>query len=85
MAEVQRLVRCKVVSASMNKSRVGKVERLVKHPIVGKYIRKTTKIMFHDEENACQVGDEVSIKACRPLSGKKSHKLHEIVKRGGEA
>ena len=47
----QKAIKCRVVSDKMNKSRVGLHERLVKHPVYGKYIRKSTKYMFHDEEN----------------------------------
>ena len=64
------LLRCTVVSDAMCKSRVGKVERLIKHPLVGKYVRRTTKIMFHDEENKSKKGDEVMIAPCRPRSAR---------------
>ena len=57
----QRNIKCVVISDKMNKTRVAKVERKVKHPIVGKYIKRTTKYFFHDEENTSKVGDQVLI------------------------
>lgn len=68
-----------VVSDVMNKSRTLKIERLVKHPEYKKYVRRTTKIIFHDEENKSHVGDRVLIQACRPYSKRKSFKLLRIV------
>ena len=58
----------KVVSNKMDKSVSVAIERLIKHPIYGKYIRRTTKIVAHDEENKCQEGDTVSISPCKPIS-----------------
>ena len=58
----------KVISNKMDKSVSVAIERLIKHPIYGKYIRRTTKIVAHDEENKCQEGDTVSISPCKPLS-----------------
>ena len=62
----------KVVSNKMDKSVSVAIERLIKHPIYGKYIRRTTKIVAHDEENKCQEGDTVSISPCKPMSKNKS-------------
>lgn len=73
--------RCTVTSASMNKSRVGVVERLVKHERYGKYMRRRSKVMFHDEQNATAVGDEVLVRQTRPLSARKKFTLVEIVRR----
>ena len=81
-AKVQRTITGKVVSGAMNKSITVSVERLVKHPMYGKYIRRTSKLMAHDENNECNAGDVVTISQCRPLSKNKSWKLETIVERG---
>ena len=70
-----------VVSDKMDKTMTVLVERRVKHPLYKKYIRRSTKLHAHDEENACRVGDLVSIEQCRPLSKTKSWRLHEIIER----
>ena len=77
----QRLLTGKVVSNKMDKTIAVSVERLVKHPTYGKYIRRTTKLLAHDESNECQEGDTVSIKPCRPMSRRKSWMLVGIVER----
>lgn len=69
----------KVVSNKMEKSISVEVERLVPHPVYGKYIKRTTKLMAHDENNSCQEGDMVEIRSSRPLSKKKAWMLHKIV------
>jgi small subunit ribosomal protein S17 len=74
-----RVVVGTVVSDKMNKSIVVATERKVKHPIYGKYIKRTTKIHAHDETNQCNEGDLVSIKECRPLSKTKSWTLVEVL------
>ena len=71
----------KVVSNKMNKTVAVSVERKVKHPMYGKYVRKTAKYLAHDEDNACNEGDIVTIAECRPLSKNKSWRLVEIVER----
>ncbi len=76
-----RTVTGKVVSDKMDKSITVAVERLVKHPVYGKYIRRTSKLMAHDESNDCRMGDLVSIAECRPLSKNKSWRLVKIVER----
>ena len=70
-----------VVSDKMDKTMTVLVERRVKHPLYKKYIRRSTKLHAHDEENACKVGDLVSIEQCRPVSKTKSWRLHEIIER----
>jgi small subunit ribosomal protein S17 len=70
----------RVVSNKMNKSVTVVVERLVRHPVYGKFIRRTTKLMAHDESNACREGDTVSIAECRPISKRKAWRVVEIVK-----
>jgi len=70
-----------VVSDKMDKTMTVLVERRVKHPLYKKYIRRSTKLHAHDEENTCRVGDLVSIEPCRPVSKSKSWRLHEILER----
>jgi small subunit ribosomal protein S17 len=77
----QRLLMGKVVSNKMDKTIAVSVERLVKHPTYGKYIRRTTKLLAHDEANECKEGDTVSIKPCRPMSRRKSWVLVSVVQR----
>ncbi len=71
----------RVVSHKMQKSVTVAVERLVKHPAYGKFIRRTTKVMAHDEEGTCRAGDTVAIVECRPISKRKSWRVVEIVER----
>jgi small subunit ribosomal protein S17 len=80
--EVRRTVTGKVVSNKMDKTITVLIERKVKHPVYGKYIRRSTKLHVHDAENACQEGDTVTIEECRPLSKSKSWRLVEVVGRG---
>ncbi len=70
-----------VISDKMNKTIVVQIERKVKHPMYGKYVKRTTKMYVHDEENASRVGDLVRIEHTRPLSKTKRWKLIEILKR----
>lgn len=74
-----------VTSDKMQKSRVITIERLVKHRRYGKYIKRRTKIMFHDEKNESRVGDSVQIIASRPYSASKRFNLFKIVQKAGEA
>lgn len=70
-----------VVSNKMDKSIVVAVERKVKHPIYGKFVKKTTKFKAHDELNTCGIGDTVLIMETRPLSKTKNWRLVEILER----
>lgn len=70
-----------VVSNKMDKSIVVSVERKVKHPIYGKFVKKTTKFMAHDEKNECGIGDTVLIMETRPLSKNKNWRLVQILER----
>jgi small subunit ribosomal protein S17 len=70
-----------VVSNSMDKSIVVAIKGKIKHPIYGKFVNRTKKLMAHDEENACKVGDTVKISETRPLSKNKSWRLVEIIER----
>ncbi len=70
-----------VVSNKMDKTIVIKVERKVKHPLYGKFVKKSTKFMAHDEKNECNIGDTVRIMETRPLSKNKCWRLVEIVEK----
>ncbi len=70
-----------VVSNKMDKSISVAVERKLKHPIYGKFVKKTKKFMAHDENNDCNVGDKVRIMETRPLSKNKRWRLIEIIER----
>ncbi len=70
-----------VVSDKMDKSIVVIVERKVKHPMYGKFVKKTTKFIAHDEKNECNSGDTVRIMETRPLSKNKCWRLVEIIER----
>jgi len=78
---VTRTVTGRVVSDKMDKSITVLVERRVRHPIYGKYMRRSTKLHAHDENNECRQGDLVSISECRPLSKTKTWRLVEILER----
>ncbi len=78
-----RTVIGRVVSNKMDKGVSVAVERLVRHPVYRKYIRRTTKILAHDEDNACKEGDTVAIVECRPISKRKSWRVVEIVESAG--
>jgi small subunit ribosomal protein S17 len=71
----------RVVSNKMQKTIAVEIERLVRHPTYGKYIRRTTKLLAHDENGASREGDLVIITPCRPLSRRKSWRLLEVVKK----
>ena len=79
--KLQRTLTGKVVSSKMRKTIAVAVERSVPHAVYGKYVRRTTKIMAHDENNDCREGDTVVIAECRPISRHKSWRLLEIVAR----
>jgi small subunit ribosomal protein S17 len=70
-----------VVSNKMAKTIVVAEKRKVKHPIYGKFINRTTKLMAHDEKNECKVGDLVRIMETRPLSKNKAWRMVEIIER----
>ena len=76
-----RTVEGKVVSNKAEKSISVLVERREKHPLYGKYIRKSTKFLAHDEDNECGEGDTVLIEECRPLSKNKSWRLVKVVEK----
>lgn len=74
-----RTISGRVISDKMDKTITVLVERLVKHPVYGKYIKRSTKMFAHDEKNECQEGDLVAITSCRPISKNKTWMLAEIV------
>ena len=74
----------RVVSNKADKSITVAVERREKHPVYGKYIRRTTKYMVHDETNECREGDLVEISECRPISKRKAWTLVQILETSGE-
>jgi small subunit ribosomal protein S17 len=74
----------RVVSDKMDKSATVVVERLVRHPIYGKYVRRSSRFHVHDEGNECRIGDLVTIKECRPISKTKSWTLVKVVERASE-
>ena len=73
----------RVVSDKMDKSITVLIERLVRHPLYGKQLRRSTKIKAHDEDNVCQQGDLVRIKETRPISKTKSWTLVEVIETAG--
>ncbi|GLQ30474.1 30S ribosomal protein S17 [Litoribrevibacter albus] len=79
-----RTVSGKVVSDKMDKTITVLVERRVKHPIYGKYVKRSTKVHAHDESNQCRLGDVVTISETRPLSKTKSWSLVEVVEKAAD-
>ena len=80
MSDQIRTLQGRVLSNKMDKSITVAIERKVKHPLYGKYLKRTTKIHAHDETNQCNEGDFVTIRECRPLSKTKSWTLESIIK-----
>jgi small subunit ribosomal protein S17 len=80
-AKGQRTLTGRVVSTKMEKTIAVEIERLVRHASYGKFIRRTTKLLAHDENKESREGDVVTIAPCRPISRRKSWRLLEIVKR----
>jgi small subunit ribosomal protein S17 len=78
---IQKTMMGTVVSDRMDKTRVVLVQRLVRHPLYQKYIRKRTRYKVHDEKNACHLGDRILIVETRPLSREKRWRVKEIVER----
>lgn len=79
MSDTIRTLQGRVISDKMDKSAVVAIERKVKHPIYGKFIKRTTKLHIHDENNECGLGDTVEIRECRPVSKTKSWTLVRVV------
>ena len=83
-AKALRTVEGRVVSNKMNKTVTILVERQVKHELYGKYLRRSTKLHAHDEENVCKEGDVVRISECRPLSKTKNWRVVEVITRAAQ-
>jgi len=80
----QRTLVGKVVSSRMTRTASIAVERRVRHPVYGKFIRRTTRLMAHDENDECREGDTVLIAECRPISRHKSWRVLSVVERAPE-
>jgi small subunit ribosomal protein S17 len=83
--KTQRTLTGRVVSSKMQKTIAVEIERVVKHPMYGKYMRRTTKLLAHDEKSEAKEGDKVSIAQSRPLSKRKAWTLVSIIERGTAA
>ena len=82
--KVQRMVIGRVVSDKMDKTVSVAIERLIKHPVYGKYIRRTSKVLAHDAANECKSGDRVAISECRPVSKNKSWAVVDVIERAAD-
>ena len=80
-AKMVRTLSGKVISNKGDKTISVLVERFEKHPLYGKYVKRSSKIAAHDEDNDCQIGDTVTISECRPLSKSKAYRLVNITER----
>ena len=80
MSEKIRSVIGQVVSDRMDKTAAVEVVRQLRHPLYGKYIRRSTKLLVHDADNQARIGDRVRIRECRPHSKQKAWELVEILK-----
>jgi len=83
--KVRRTVVGRVVSDKADKTVSVAIERLIKHPAYGKYVRRTSKVLAHDAANECKPGDRVAISECRPISKHKSWAVVEIIERAPES
>lgn len=70
-----------VISEKMAKTIAVSIEDMVKHPVYGKYIRRTTTLFAHDEENVCNIGDRVLIRESRPISRRKNWELIDVIEK----
>ena len=80
-SENTRTITGRVVSSKMDKTITILVERLVKHPVYGKYIKRSSKMFAHDAENQCHEGDLVTVTPCRPISKNKTWVLASIIEK----
>jgi small subunit ribosomal protein S17 len=78
-ADNKRLIRCVVSSDKMDKTRIGKIVRRIQHPLFKKFIKKTTKVVFHDADNTTKIGDEVLVFQTKPASARKRFAFHSVV------
>ncbi len=79
--KVRRTIIGRVVSDKMDKTVSVKIERLIKHPKYGKYIRRTSKVLAHDANNECKPGDRVTISECKPVSKNKAWAVVNVIER----
>jgi small subunit ribosomal protein S17 len=77
--ETNRTLQGTVVSDKMDKTITVLIERKVKHPVYGKFIKRSTKVHAHDEANVCKTGDTVIVEQCRPISKSKKWRLVQVV------
>lgn len=82
--KTKRTLTGQVVSTKMDKTIAVLIERRVEHPIYKKYMRKSTKLLAHDENGECKEGDTVAIEECRPLSKRKAWRLQRVITRGSD-
>lgn len=82
--KTRRTLTGRVVSTKMDKTITVLIERRVEHPIYKKQVRKSTKLLAHDENQECKAGDTVAIEECRPLSKRKSWRLQRIITQAAE-
>ena len=82
--KLERTVTGRVVSDKMDKTITVLVERRVRHPLYGKYVRRSTKLHVHDANNECKAGDTVMVRECRPMSKTKTGSLVKVVERASE-
>ncbi len=82
--KAQRTIVGRVVSDKMDKTVSVAIERTVKHPVYGKYIRRTSKVMAHDAANECKPGDRVAISECKPISKNKSWAVVSVIERAAD-
>jgi len=80
-AKTERVLTGRVVSNKMDKTITVYIERKVKHPLYGKFIKRSTKLHAHDESNQCAEGDMVTIRQCRPISKLKKWQLVDIIEK----
>jgi small subunit ribosomal protein S17 len=83
-SKVKRTLVGRVVSDKMDKTVSVAIERKIKHPVYGKYIRRTSKVLAHDANNECKPGDRVAISECRPISKNKSWAVVSVVERAAD-
>jgi small subunit ribosomal protein S17 len=77
--KTKRVLVGKVVSSKMNKTVVVKIERVVPHPLYGKYIRRSSKVLAHDEDGTCREGDTVQVQSTRPISKRKAWLVERVL------
>ena len=82
--KTRRTIVGRVVSDKMDKTVSVAVERLIKHPVYGKYIRRTSKVLAHDAASECQAGDRVAIAENRPMSKNKSWSVVNVIERAAD-